>query len=303
LSSGSSGLVARRVSRRATFGPAFIAPYVIFLLLFGLVPAAYGVYNAFIVTPVVGDTYYSLTKNFEDVLGDYRLPSATANVAMYLAIWLPLLLIVVFGIALLIDSKRSRFAGFTRFIVYVPGAVTGSAAALLWLFMFSPTVSPISNLLKPLAGSNGLIISNQTLPFVLAVMGIAAGAGGWVVLLLGALSAIPKELIDAARVDAASTWQIIWHVKLPLLRRYAAFILIVSLANGFQVFVEPQVLGAGSIGQISSTWSVNQLVYAYASEEANFGRASALSVVLLVVTVVAAIIVIKKTNFYRVEGH
>lgn len=293
--------VVRRVKRRTT-GWSFVAPYAVLLVVFGLAPALYGIFTAFQVTPVVGPSYISITENFAAVLSDYRLPIAAANVGLYFVIWLPLLLVIVFGVALVMDAKRTKFANLSRFVSYVPGAVTGSAAALLWLFMFSPGVSPIGTLLKPFVGANGIVISNNTLPVILSTMGIAAGAGGWIVLLYGALTAIPSDVLEAARIDGASAWQTATQIKLPMLRSYAAFILIVSLANGFQVFVEPQVIGAGVLGQISSTWSINQIVYSYAAGEANYGRASALSVILLVVTVTAAVIVIKKTRFYSVDG-
>lgn len=293
--------VARRSQRRAT-GWSFVGLYVALLVVFGLVPVGYAIVTAFAVTPVIGPTYFSPIENFVAVLGDYRLPTASLNVLAYLAIWLPLLLVVVFGVALMLDAKRTRFAALTRFVSYVPGAVTGSAAALLWLFMFTPSVSPVPALLAPLVGPNGSAISDSTLPVVLAVMGVAIGAGGWIVMLYGALTALPAELIEAARIDGANAWQQVWHVKLPMIRSYIAFILIVSLAAGFQVFVEPQVLGTGARGQISSTWSVNQLVYSYAAGESNYGRASALSIVLLVITVTAAVIVIKKTRFYSIDG-
>lgn len=291
----------RRVKRRAP-GWSFIAPYTVLLVAFGLVPVGYAIITAFVVTPVVGPTYLSPIDNFTAVLGDYRLPTAAWNVVKYLIIWLPLLLVVVFGVALVLDAKRTRFAMLTRFVSYVPGAVTGSAAALLWLFMFTPSVSPVPFLLSPLVGANGSTISDATLPIILAIMGIAIGAGGWIVMLFGALTALPAELIEAARIDGANAWQQVWHVKLPMVRSYIAFILIVSLAAGFQVFVEPQVLGTGARGQISTVWSVNQLVYSYAAGESNYGRASALSIVLLIITVSAAVIVIRKTRFYSIDG-
>ncbi|PQZ50938.1 MULTISPECIES: carbohydrate ABC transporter permease [unclassified Microbacterium] len=293
--------VARRPRRRAT-GWSFVALYAVLLVVFGIIPVVYAVVTAFFVTPVIGPTYFSLIDNFVAVLSDYRLPVASLNVGMYLLLWLPLLLIVVFVIALVLDAKRTRFGALTRFVTYVPGAITGSAAALLWLFMFSPAVSPIGPLLAPFVGDNGIIISDASLPVILAVMGVAIGAGGWIVMLYGALTALPAELIEAARIDGANIWQQVWHIKLPMLRSYIAFILIVSLAAGFQVFVEPQVLGAGARGQVSSTWSVNQIVYSYAAGESNYGRASALSVILLIITVTAAVIIIRKTKFYSIDG-
>lgn len=293
--------VRRRKRRTPAWG--FLAPYLVLLIAFGVAPALYGLYEAFVVTSVIGPPSLSLYQNFADVLTDYRLPGAVTNVLLYLGIWLPLLLIIVFSLALVLDSRRTRMAAATRFISYVPGAVTGSAAALLWLFMFSPSVSPVGGFLGMFAQKNGDFLSDRTFPIVLAVMGIAAGAGGWIVVLYGALTAIPDELIEAAKLDGANAWQTAWSIKLPLIRSYIAFILIISTAQGFQVFVEPTVIGGGAPGQVSQTWSINQLVYSYASQNANYGRASALAMLLLIVCVALAVVIIKKTNFYSTGDH
>jgi len=283
-----------------TPGWGFVAPYLILLIAFGIAPAVYGLYQAFIVASVVGPDTFSLTQNFTDVVKDYRLPGATLNVALYLLIWLPMLLVVVFTLALAIDAKRTRFAALTRFVSYVPGAVTGAAAALLWLFMFSPNVSPIGGLLRNFTTHNGSFLSDGTFPLVLAVMGVAAGAGGWIVVVFGALTGISTDVLESARLDGASTWQTVWQIKLPLIRNYIAFILIVSVAQGFQIFVEPTVIAAGAPGQVSATWSINQLVYSYATDQSNYGHASALAILLLIVCVLLAVFIIRKTKFYSI---
>lgn len=275
-------------------------PYTVLLTVFGLAPVVYAVWTAFQVTPVVGPTYFSWADNFSAVVTDYRIRQASLNVLLYLALWLPAMLVFVFGVALAMDARRTRFAAVARFVAYVPGAVVGSAAALLWLFMFTPAVSPFRLLIEPFADQEGSAISDRSLPVILSVMGIAAGAGGWIVLLYGALTAIPQDVLEAARIDGARAWHLVRYVKLPLIRGYVAFILIVSLANGFQVFVEPQVLGAAVQGRVSQYWSVNQIVYSYATGESNYGRASALSLLLLVVVVAAAVLVVTKTRFYSV---
>jgi multiple sugar transport system permease protein len=288
-----------RRTKRRTPAWGFLILYLIVLTLFGVAPAIYGLYQAFIVTSAVGDPSFSLVTNFVDVISDYRIVPSALHVLLYLVIWLPLELIVVFVLALAIDSKRTKFAALTRFVAYVPGAITGSAAALLWLFMFSPAVSPIGGLLSAMA-DGGTFLSDQTLPLVLAVMGIAAGAGGWIIVLYGALTAIPQDIIDSAVLDGASGWQIARLIKLPLIRGYVVFILVVSIAQGFQVFVEPTVLAGGATGQISRTWSINQLAYSYATDQSNYGRAAALSILLLILCVALAVLILKKTNFYRI---
>jgi multiple sugar transport system permease protein len=278
-----------------------VIPYLVLLLLFGVAPAIYGLYQAFLVTPIIGESYFSVVDNFVAVLSDFRLPQAALHVGSYLLLWLPLLLVVVFALALAMDQKRSRFAAVTRFVAYVPGAITGASAALLWLFMFSPSVSPIGPFLKLFTEADSSFLTSSTIVIVLAVMGVAAGTGGWVVVVYGALTAIPQDIIESAKLDGASAWKTIWHIKLPLVRSYISFILIISAAAGFQVFVEPTLLGDGAPGQISSTWSLNQLVFTYATQDANYGKSAALAVVLLVVCVGLALFIIKGTKFYKVE--
>ncbi len=279
-------------------GWLFVAPYLVILIAFGIAPAVYGLYQAFIVTSPVGSPYFSFTKNFLDVIKDYRLPTASLNVGKYLVIWLPMMLVVVFVLALAMDARRTRFAALTRFVSYLPGAVSGSAAALLWLFMFSPAVSPIGGLLKLFLSKNGSFLSDQNFALILGVMGTASGAGGWIVVVYGALVAIPQELIEAAVLDGASAWDLVWHVKLPMIRSYIAFILIISIAQGFQLFVEPTVISRSAGGQVSRTWSINQLVFSYATDQSNYGRASALAILLLVVCVALAVFILTRTRFY-----
>lgn len=288
----------RRSRRWRSPGWFFVAPYLVILVAFGIAPAIYGLYQTFNVTSPVGAPYFSLTKNFIDVLKDYRLPGASFNVLKYLLIWLPMMLLVVFVLALAMDAKRTRFAAITRFVTYVPGAVTGSAAALLWLFMSSPAVSPIGGVLRHFVDKSGSFLSDQNFALILAVMGTASGAGGWIVVVYGALVAIPQEIVESAVLDGANAWDTVWHIKLPMIRSYIAFILIVSVAQGFQLFVEPTVISQGAGGQVSRTWSINQLVFSYATDQSNYGRASALAILLLIVCVALAVFIITRTRFY-----
>jgi multiple sugar transport system permease protein len=145
-------------------------------------------------------------------------------------------------------------------------------------------------------------LSGASLIAVLTVMGVAVHAGGWIVVLYGALNALPKDVLEAAQVDGASAWRTMWHVKLPMVRTYVAFVLISSFASGSQVFVEPTVLSTSAPGLISPTWSVNQLAYVYATQDGDFGKAAALSLAMLGVGVLAAWIVITRTRMYATHS-
>lgn len=282
------------------FGWVCTGPFVIMLLVFGILPVLFAVRSALIVTPVFGAPYWSVADNFVAVVRDPRLLPAVGRVCLLLLVWVPLLLILVFGAALVMDAKRTRMGALTRFVAYVPGAVTGAAAAFLWLFMFSPTVSPIGGLIR-LFTRDQIILSDTSLIWILAIMGIAIGGGGWMLVVYGALVSLPREVMEAALIDGAGSWQTALFVKLPMIRSHAIFILIMTVAGGFQIFAEPAVMAKGAPTKVSSTWSVNQLVANYVTNDANFGKASALALMVLATSVLIAYVIIRTTRFYTPE--
>ncbi|MFC4503995.1 MULTISPECIES: carbohydrate ABC transporter permease [Streptomyces] len=287
----------RRQRGRTTAVWILVGPYTVFLAVFGLAPAGYALWTSF-----VHDGSFSGARNWTAVFDDYRLGEAAQNVTLYLLLWLPVLLLTVLSLAFTLHARPGRVSGAFQLVYYLPGAVTGSAAALLWLFMVSPGNSPFGPLLKLLHVKSATdALSGGSLIAVLAVMGVAVHAGGWIVVLYGALTALPKDVLEAAQVDGASAWRTMWHVKLPMVRTYVAFVLISSFASGSQVFVEPTVLGTGAPGQISPTWSVNQLAYVYATQDGDFGKAAALSLAMLAVGLLAAWIVITRTRMYATD--
>ncbi|MEY9841140.1 carbohydrate ABC transporter permease [Streptacidiphilus sp. EB103A] len=289
----------KRTARRA--GTAFVLPYAAFLLVFGIVPLVYGVYESFVVTSPFGGDSMGLD-NWTNVVSDYRLAPAMEHIVVYLVVFLPLLLLTVVSLALLVHARRGRFGAVMRFVYYLPGAVTGSASVLMWIFMISPTYGPFRGVLTAIGvHADSDIIGSGWLPLLLTAMAVEAGAGGWIVILYGALQSIPDEVLEAARIDGANGWQQALHIKLPMVRKYLAFIVITSFAGGSQLFVEPQLLYTVSNAAMPKTWSPNQLSYAYATDELSFGRASVLSLLLMAMGLAAALYVIYRTKFYQAD--
>jgi multiple sugar transport system permease protein len=127
------------------------------------------------------------------------------------------------------------------------------------------------------------------------------GAGGWVVVMYGALNTIPTDLEEAARIDGAGPVTIALRLKLPLIRKWIAYMVILSVATGTQLFVEPQLVNQASFGMVPDTWSSNQLAYQLAFRYADFNGAAAVSVDLLAIGLVAAGLVIARTGLFKAE--
>ena len=274
-------------------------PYLPFLLAFGIVPMLYAFYLA--VTKSAGG--WAGFANFSRTFHDFRFAPAFKHVLIYTSVWLGALVVLVVSLALLLHSRASRATSSFRFMYYMPGALAGAASVLVWLFMLDPSVSPFSFLLHHALGSHLFVqsIAPGKLPFIFAAIAFWTGAGGWIVVMYGALNTIPHELEEAARIDGAGAWTIAIRLKLPLIRKWIAYMAILSFATGTQLFVEPQLVNQASLGLVPDTWSSNQLAYQMAFRYANFNAAAAIAVDLLLIGLAGAVLIVTRTGLFRPE--
>jgi multiple sugar transport system permease protein len=258
---GTTPLPLRRVTttrRRGSKAPyLFVAGYAILLLAFGIFPTGYAFYLA--LTNDRGQ--FTGLNQFIKVIRDYRFGPAFTDITLYLVMWLVVLVVLTVGAAVVLRSRVSpRLSGLLRFLFYLPGALAGVAGVLVWLFVLDPDVSPVSWLLHGLGlQSFAAVIAPGNLPVIFVLIAFWTGAGGWIVVMYGALNNIPDEVLEAARVDGAGFWQTAWHIQIPMIRQWIVYMTILAFAGGTQLFVEPQLLMAASLDRVSPTWSPNQL--------------------------------------------
>jgi multiple sugar transport system permease protein len=208
----------------------------------------------------------------------------------------------VVGLALLLHGRANRVSSAFRFVFYIPGALAGASSVLVWLFMLDPSVSPGSFLLH-LFGSDLFVesIAPGKLPYVFALIAFWTGAGGWIVVMYGALNTIPHELEEAARIDGAGHLMIAFRLKLPLIRKWIAYMVILAFATGTQLFVEPQLVNQASLGMVPDTWSSNQLAFQMAFRYGDFNAAAAISFDLIAIGLVAAALIVQRTGLFKRE--
>ncbi|MEU8235603.1 sugar ABC transporter permease [Actinoplanes sp. NPDC048967] len=276
-----------------------ISGYAVLTLAFGLLPALYAVYLAF--TDATGG--FAGFANFTKVVGDFRFWPAVWHVALYLVIWLAALVALVTVLAVVVHAIKVRWLSRTlRFVFYLPGALAGASSVLLWLFVLDPTASPVGGLLR-LFGFESFVqvIVPGNLPVIFAVIAFWTGAGGWIVIMYGALNNISAEVIEAARVDGANAVQIAWRIQLPMLRKWISYMGIMSLAAGTQLFVEPQLLSQASNAVVPNDYSLNQLAYQYAFQQNDFNGAAAISLLLLVVALALSAVFVTRGGLFERE--
>lgn len=281
-------------------GYVFVSGYVLLLLAFGVLPTGYAVWLA------LSNSRNQLVGlgNFTRTFTDYRFGPAFLHIGLYLLIWMASLMILVVLLSLMLHGRMRRTSTSLRFLFYLPGALAGVASVLLFLILLDPAASPVGWLLKGF-GWNTLAQVNAPghLPVLFTVIAFWTGAGGWIVVMYGALNSIPDEILEAARIDGASTLQIALRIQIPMITKWIAYMLILAFAAGTQLFVEPQLVSLASWGMIPDSWSPNQLSYQYAFQAGDFNGAAALSIDLLVLGLACAALVVFRTGLFdRDEG-
>jgi multiple sugar transport system permease protein len=259
----------------------FCSGYVLLLLVFGVLPMVYALYLS-----ITKRGQFVGLDNYLKAVGDFRFLPAVQHVAAFLVIWVVTLTVLATLLALIVHAVRVRWLSSTaRFLYFIPGAFAGAASVMLWLFLLNPSVSPVSFVLKWFGYTNFVqAIDLNNLPLIFTVVAFWTGAGGWIIIMYGALNNISNEIMEAARCDGASAIKTAWYIQLPLIRKWIAYMVVISVAVGTQLFAEPKILAQASRNQIPKHYSLNQLAYVTAfGPQADFNSSAAISMLLLVV--------------------
>jgi multiple sugar transport system permease protein len=263
-----------------------LAPFAALCLGVFVIPAAYAIYLSVFSTLHSGlgfgngRTVFVGFHNFIVVLTDPSFLRSIGVTLAYIVLFIPLLVVGSLLLALLFDSGLVRARQFAQTVLYLPHAVPGIIATIIWLYLYTPGISPV------LAGLAGLDIRidllGQTL-FIPSMVNIAlwGGLGYNMVIFYAALRAVPRDVLEAAAVDGAGAVRTALRVKVPLVRASVVTVSMFTLVGSLQLFTEPMLLREAT-PLIGARFTPNMYIYDAAFNRSNYGLASAASVLLLV---------------------
>ncbi len=266
-------------------GLALMAPAVVLAVIFLLVPLT-AIFVLAFTNYQLGDRALNFIgfDNFRDLAGDPTFWRSLTNTLIYSAVVVPGSVALGLASALLIDSGQSM-RSFYRTVFFLPVMASLLAMAVVWEFMLHPSFGIVNAAMKAmgLAPHNWLKDGSIAL-YVLAVIGIWQSFGFNMVLFMAGLSAIPRDLYDAAKIDGApNAWTRFTLITWPLLAPVTVFVAITSLIRSFQVFDTVQALTQG--GPNKSTEVLLYTIYAEGFEFFRSGRAAAITVVFILLVV------------------
>lgn len=281
-----------RVAQRRIIIP-FLLPALVLLGVFFLYPLVRTVDISFTEWTRTGNYSYVGAENYTQVLDDPSYRNALKNAFLFTLVGGCMLFPVAIAIAWAL-SQRIHGEKFFRFVVFAPVVLSAAVVALMWKFVYHPTLG----LINPALESVGLGALARTwlgdpstaLPAV-AFVTVWHGIGIWVVLLSAGFERLPADVLEAGRIDGAGEWRLFRSVMLPMLRDLFRILLVLWIVQSMQAFAFVFIMTGG--GPFGSTDIVGTLMYRVAFERSEFGYAAAMGVVLVVIMLIVAQIVNK----------
>jgi ABC-type sugar transport system permease subunit len=284
---------SRAWRKHQRYGYGLIAPMMLGVLVFSLVPIVAVVILSFFKWNLVGVPQFIGFGNYSTAIHDTNFWQSLETTVMYAVYNLPVLWIVALGLALIL-RRTVRGGNFFRVVLMVPWVTTPIAVATVWRWLLAP-VGGVMNYLTGLLGFGSVNwLSSGNALRSLALAGVWQYVGYVTVIFLVGLQAIPDVYYEAARVDGASPVAMFLHVTLPQLRSTLLFVGVTTVLGSFQVF--DLVYGLTQGGPGTSTRVLYYYIYQQTFSYLNIGYASALCVFLLILLLGFTLIQVKSIS-------
>jgi lactose/L-arabinose transport system permease protein len=234
---------------------------------------------------------YNYTRMFQDAV----FKRSIGNTFLYLIIEVPIMLVLAILLAQLLNNKHLKFKGLFRTCVFLPCATSLVSYALIFksLFATQGLINTILVKLGILESNFNFLGTGWSAKIIIIVALIWRWTGYNMVFFLAGLQNIEYSVYEAAKIDGASGWRTFWSITVPLLRPTIVMTTIMSINGTLQLFDESVNLTKG--GPANATITMSHYIYngSFGEGVANFGYASAMSVIVFIMVAVLAFINLK----------
>jgi multiple sugar transport system permease protein len=286
-----SGARRRRrfaLGREARAGLLFVSPMLLLFTVFRFGPTLGAGFLSLTDYRLSGEWSFIGAENYTRLWHDDLFWSSLGVTSLYTAVYVPLIVCVALGTALLLHSTL-WLRGFFRGLFFLPYVTSFVLAAVIWKWLYDVQDGLINSALGALSlGPVDFLGKDATVLPSIAAASAWRGFGYSMLILLAGLQAIPRSVTEAATVDGAGAWHRFRYITLPMLRPVFFFVVVIEAITGFQVFDTVYVMTGG--GPVHSSYSLVYFLYDTGFKYFDFGYASALGLVLFLVVLVFSLI-------------
>jgi len=265
---------------RYRWGLLFLLPEIVIFIVFLWTPIVKGVIYSFQSVGFVGATQWVGLDNFKDVLSRAEILKSIRNTLYYMLLcmlfgyWVPCFFAVIV-------SEIRKFQGIARSLLYFPTLVPSVALYSMWLWFYD-SVGPINSFVSMLGFDKIKFLTSTELSMLsIVIMETWQQFGAAFIIYIAGIAGIPHVLYEAAEIDGAGVWRRIWHITLPSIRQLLVLMFIMQIIGTSQAFQSQKALTDG--GPVNSTLTYGLMIIREAFSNFNYGTASAMGVLMLIV--------------------
>ena len=276
----------------------FLAPFLTVFVAFYLAPVVYAIYLSLFVKKRIGigpaKEIFGGLANYLRAVQDTDFLNGLNNMFLFGIVQIPAMLGLAILLALLLDQTRNIFTRICRTVYFMPYGIPTAIGALIWGYMYAPNLSPFNQILRSLHQSTVDFLSPGLVLFSIGNVVTWTWTGYNMITLFAALQNIPKDLSEAARVDGATEWNIVRHIKIPLVIPTLRLLFIFSVIGTSQLFTEALVLRP--LGYVADNITPNLYLYLTAARDANYSYAAALAILLAVLIFIISAVFLRRVG-------
>lgn len=274
----------------------FLLPSMVFFVMFVLSPMVKGISMSLNKYRGRKITFVGLS-NYTRLLEDEVFIKSIWNTMFIVAFAVPIVVALSLFIAINIYNKSAAVRSFFRGVFYLPAVSSVVSITVVWLWIYNPDFGILNYVFKSLniIDNNIQWLGNSaTAIYAIIIVLITTSIGQPIILYIAALGNVPVELIESAKIDGAKNWTIFKDIIWPLITPTTLYIVVTTTINSFQIFALIQLMTAGGPNYATST--VMYLVYELGIKQQDYGRASAMGVVLAIIIAIISTLQFKYLN-------
>jgi len=278
-------------SHRDTKGWLFVGPFLVVFALTFLAPIAYAAYlSVFREQAFFGTREFVGLDNYVQVFTDHKVWEGSLRVLLFLVLQVPIMLGLALVAALALDGARLYGTSFFRLVIFLPYAVPGVVAVLLWGFMYGTNFGLAADL-NELLGTSIAPLSKSWMLASIANIVTWEFVGYNMLIFYSALRTVPVEIYEAAAIDGAGALRTVLRIKIPALRGAIVIATIFSIIGTFQLFNEPNILRTLEPNVITTYYTPNLYAYNLSFGGQQYNYSATVAIVMGLLTAVIAYVV------------
>lgn len=275
-----------KIKKKNYSGYLYILPFLFVVIVFWYIPIFISGYFSFTQYNALGAPRFNGIENYIALFQDKIFLKSIRNTLIFVVTVVPLQTLLGFLVAVWVNKRKTTFLGkFVRNGMFIPSLASSGVVCIVWRILLNNEQSPLSVFLSIFGIDSTMILGSKEMVFpALIIMDVLMGAGYYMVLYLAYLVDIPDSYYEAAKLDGATSFQLMRYVTAPLMKSTTIMIVFLGVMGTFQAFDMIYIMTGGGPGQ-GTTMTIMMSLYLYSFKYSKIGYGMAIGNFLILLVV------------------